>query len=418
MDAPSSHRDPPSSSRTDRANAADTSPEALAARAAEIMALEDRWQLATYTKIELVLVEGKGCWVTDVQGRRFLDLYGGHCVASVGHSHPRLVERIAQQAGRLLFYSNAVYSDVRAEAAEKVASLAPEGLRKVFFCNSGTEANETALKIARRHTGRRKIVAMHEGFHGRTLGSLGVTGLPGYHDPSWPVPVDDTVCVPYGDLAALDAVLDESVAAVILEPIPSMGGIRVASDAYFHGMRELCGERGALSIFDEVQTGFGRTGTHFFGDGIGLAPDLITSAKGAAGGMPAGVVFVREDIAARIGSGEHGTTFGGGPLACAALAATADILRDEHLAANAATMGAWLRDALTELPGVVAVQGRGLLLGIDLDREAKPVVSALQQAGILVGTSKPKHQMRLLPPLVLRQDEAQLFVDALDAILS
>ncbi|MCB9896820.1 MAG: aspartate aminotransferase family protein [Planctomycetes bacterium] len=382
------------------------------------MQREDHWQLATYSKIPLVLVEGRGCWVTDVQGRRFLDLYGGHCVASVGHCHPRLVQAVQDQAARLLFYSNAVYSDVRAEAAEKVASLAPEGLRRVFFCNSGSEANETALKIARRHTGRRRIVAMREGFHGRTLGSLAVTGLPGYLDPSWPVPTDDTTWVPYGDVEALDAALGDDVAAVLLEPIPSMGGVQVAAPGYFERLRESCGARGALLVFDEVQTGFGRTGTPFFGEGVGVVPDLITAAKGAAGGVPAGVVFVREDVAAGIGSGEQGTTFGGGPLACAALAATADILRDEGLCANAAAQGAWLTDELLRVPGVRAVHGRGLLLGVDLDRDAKPVIAALREAGILVGSSKPKAQMRLLPPLVLEREEAGLFVDALRAILT
>ncbi|HZJ71472.1 MAG TPA: aminotransferase class III-fold pyridoxal phosphate-dependent enzyme, partial [Planctomycetota bacterium] len=273
---------------------------------AAIIATEDAWQLPTYAKLPIALVRGEGSYVWDADGRRYLDMYGGHCVALAGHGHPRLVAAIREQAGRLLFYSNVVYSDVRALAAERVASLAPEGLRRVFFCNSGTEANETALKLARKSTGRKHVISMREGFHGRTLGSLGATGLGKYRDPAYPLPAEHAF-VPYGDLPALQAAFEAAprgadgqsgVAAVILEPIPSMGGIRVAPDSYFAAMRALCDQSGALLVFDEVQTGFGRTGTLFFGEGAGVRPDLIAGAKGAGGGVPAGVVFVREDLSA------------------------------------------------------------------------------------------------------------------------
>jgi acetylornithine aminotransferase/acetylornithine/N-succinyldiaminopimelate aminotransferase len=386
---------------------------------AGIMAVEDAFQLPTYAKLPLAFVRGQGSYVWDADGTRWLDLYGGHCVALAGHCHPRLVAAVQEQAGRLLFYSNVAYSDVRALAAERVANLAPRGLRRVFFCNSGTEANETALKIARKHTGRRKVVSMNEGFHGRTLGSLGATGMPGFVDPSYPVPTAEHVHVPYGDVAALTEVMDDDVAAVLVEPIPSMGGIRVADEIWFAALRAQCDLNGALLVFDEVQTGFGRTGTHFFGEQVGITPDLITGAKGVAGGFPAGVVFVREDIAATVKTGEQGTTFGGGPLASAAMATVASILVDEDLPGNAATVGAALTDRLLAMKGVVSVGGAGLLLGVNLDRPAKPVVAALREHGVLTGSCPgDANQLRLLPPLTLSLDECEPFLLALESVLS
>ena len=384
---------------------------------AEIRAEEDRWQVPTYAKPDLVLVEGRGCYVTDVEGRTYLDLYGGHAVALLGHSHPRLVEALRLQASRLLFYSNLVYNDVRAAAVARVAALAPEGLRKVFLCNSGSEANETALKIARKHTGRRRVVAMREGFHGRTLGSLSATGLEAYRDPAYPLAPDHDF-VPYGDVAAAQGAVRDDVAAVLLEPIPSMGGIRVADGAYFQGLRALCDRTGALLIFDEVQTGFGRTGRAFFGEHVGVTPDLITGAKGMAGGFPAGCVLVREDLAARIRPGEQGTTFGGGPLASAAIAAVAQAIVEEDLAARAERVGAILQLSLETLGGVERVDGLGLMLGVTLDRDAKPVIQGLRESGILVGGSSLPRQIRLLPPLVLTEDEAATVAPTLAAVLA
>ncbi len=389
-----------------------------AGSSAEVAAIEDRWQLPTYAKMPIALVRGEGSYVWDAEGRRYLDLYGGHCVALAGHCHPRLVSAIREQAGRLLFYSNVVYSDVRALAAERVAGLAPAGLQKVFFCNSGTEANETALKLARKHTGRKHVISMADGFHGRTLGSLGATGLSKYRDPLYPVPVEHTY-VPYGDLDALAATMDKDIAAVMLEAIPSMGGIRVASDNYYQGMRRLCDRHGALLIFDEVQSGFGRTGTLFFGEQVGVRPDLITGAKGVAGGVPAGVVFVREDIAARVQHGDQGTTFGGGPLASVAMATVADIIRDERLPQNAAATGAFLAEHAGAIRGVRSVTGRGLLLGINLDCPAKDVVTGLRGHGILAGTCEgDKNQIRLLPPLTLAPGELGPFFTALATLLA
>lgn len=390
----------------------------LPATNAAARAQEDLWQVPTYTKWPVALARGEGSYVFDVEGRRFLDLYGGHCVALAGHCHPRLVEALRIQAGRLLFYSNAIYSDVRALAVERLAGLAPEGLRRVFLCNSGSEANETALKIARKATGRMLVVSLSDGFHGRTLGALGATGLPKYRDPAYPIPVQHAF-VRYGDLASFTAAVGAGAAAVIFEPIPSMGGVRLADAAFFRGVRELCTRTGTLLIFDEVQTGFGRTGRTFFGENVGVTPDLITGAKGVGGGFPAGVVFVREDLAAKMKPGEQGTTFGGGPLACAAIAATAAIVREQDLPGNAARVGAALAARLSAVPGVLSVSGLGLLRGVNLDRPAKPVVDALFAHQILVGTCEADaRQIRLLPPLTLTLEEAQPFVDALTVLLA
>lgn len=379
--------------------------------------VEDHWQVATYAKWPIVLARGKGSWVEDVAGTRYLDLYGGHCVALPGHCHPRLVAAIQAQAERLVFYSNVLYVDVRALAVERLAALAPPGLARVFLCSTGTEANETAIKIARKHTKRRVIVSMQEGFHGRTLGSLGATGLPTYRDAAYPIPTEHRY-VPYGDEAALLAALDEDVAGVILEPIPSMGGIQVAPASWFQALRRRADAVGALVIFDEVQTGFGRTGTFFFGEQVGVTPDLITGAKGVAGGFPVGVTFVREDLAAHITKGEQGTTFGGGPLAAAAIAATARILTEEKLPANAERVGRVLRRELERVPGVVGTRGAGLLIGVDLDRPSAPVVRhLLEEHHILTGTSGDPKQMRLLPPLTLTEKEALLLVPALASVL-
>ena len=379
--------------------------------------VEDHWQVATYAKWPIVLARGKGSWVEDVAGTRYLDLYGGHCVALPGHCHPRLVAAIQAQAERLVFYSNVLYVDVRALAVERLAALAPPGLARVFLCSTGTEANETAIKIARKHTKRRVIVSMQEGFHGRTLGSLGATGLPTYRDPAYPIPTEHRY-VPHGDEAALLAALDEDVAGVILEPIPSMGGIQVAPASWFQALRRRADAVGALVIFDEVQTGFGRTGTFFFGEQVGVTPDLITGAKGVAGGFSVGVKFVREDLAAHITKGEQGTTFGGGPLAAAAIAATARILTEEKLPANAERVGRVLRRELERVPGVVGTRGAGLLIGVDLDRPSAPVVRhLLEEHHILTGTSGDPKQMRLLPPLTLTEKEALLLVPALASVL-
>lgn len=385
---------------------------------AEIRDVEARYAIPTYAQLPIAVVRGEGCHVTDADGRRWLDLYGGHAVALTGHCHPRIVAAIREQAGRLLFYSNVVANDVRARALEAVASIAPKGMSRVFLCNSGTEANEVAIKMARRTTGRREVLSMEGGFHGRTMGALSATAL-GHYLSDYAPGVPDHRFIPFGDLAAAEAAISARTAGVILEPIQSMGGMRTATGEYLRGLRALCDRHGAVLAFDEVQTGPGRTGAWWYGEHFGVRPDLITTAKGLGSGVPVGAVIARDEVAAKVKEGDQGTTFGGGPLVCAAVAATIAVLRDEGLVENAARGGAAIGDAVMAIPGVVGVRGRGLLLGVVLDRDAKDVVRALRDHGVLSGsTPGDAAVLRLLPPLVLGDAEIATFVRALTEVLA
>lgn len=383
----------------------------------EIMTLEEQYQLKTYAKMPLAITHGEGIFVYDAEGNRYYDFYGGHAVALTGHCHPRVVQAIQTQAARLLFYSNVVYNDMRALYSQKLAQAAPAGFEQAFFCNSGTEANETALKIARRFTGKRDVIAMAEGFHGRTIGSLSVTGLGNYRQQVRPL-LEGMHFAPFGDLDAVRAQCSDETAAIILEPIPSMAGIQVAEPAFYRGLRQLCDERGIVLIFDEVQTGFGRTGTLFAGEHWGVTPDLITAAKGIASGFPMGAVLVRKPIATTIGYSEQGTTFGGGPLACAAALATLEVILEEDLPARAAAMGAYLRQQTAEMPGLIAVRGLGLLLGLETALPAKAVQAGLFERGFLAGTSANPHVLRLMPPLTVEPAHIDALVTALGEVAS
>lgn len=383
----------------------------------DVRALEDAHGVTTYARLPVTLVRGEGAYVIDDQGGRWLDFYGGHAVALTGHCHPRVVAAIREQAGKLLFYSNLVYSNVRARAERDLAATAPAGLDRVFLCNSGSEANEALIKIARRATGRRKVVSMERGFHGRTMGALSATAL-GHYLADYAPGIADHEFVPFGDLTAAEESVDESTAAVLLEPIQSMGGMSSASDDYLQGLRTLCDRTGALLLFDEVQTGPARTGAWWYGDPAGVAPDLISTAKGLASGVPAGAVLVRDSVASTIRQGDHGTTFGGGMLACAAIEATLAVIRDEGLIENALTRGREIAEAVRGIDAVTGVRGRGLLLGIVLDRPAQPVVAALREHKVFTGTTPgDAHVLRLLPPLVISGDDVARFLTALETVL-
>jgi len=378
----------------------------------------DRTELAVYARLPFVPVRGEGCYLYDALGRRYLDFYGGHAVAITGHSHPKVAEAIAAQARRLLFYSSAVLSEARVEATELLLRHAPHAGSRVFHCVSGTEANEVALKIARKLTGRQKIISFQRSFHGRTLASLSASGLEKYRATAGPVLVPHHVRVPFGDEAALLKELDADTAGVICETIQSLAGIFLAPDGFYRRLAELTAQAGAVLIFDEIQTGLGRTGTYFFADGVGVKPDLITLAKGIASGIPAAAVIVAPHLARQIGSGDQGTTFGGGPVAMAAMKATLEVIEAEGLVENAKRMGALLLRRLTGLEGVRQVRGRGLLLGMELDRPASKVVNAMIERGVVGGTSSDPAVLRLLPPLTIGEAEVEEFVAALKAVLS
>lgn len=376
--------------------------------------LESRYQLETYKKLPLVLERGEGSYVFDETGRRFLDLYGGHAVSSTGHCHPKVVEAIQRQAGRLLFYSNVVYSDVRAQAAARLIRAAGDPYYQAFFVNSGAEANEAALRIARRATGRQKIVALAGGFHGRTLGAASVTGL-GHYRPKGENP--NVQFIEPGDLPAAEAAVDGATAALILEPIQSMAGVREPSPDTFRSIRELTRSKGALLIYDEVQTGAGRVGSYLYSGLHGVAADLVSLAKGIASGVPMGAVLTTREVAATVQSGDLGSTFGGGPLAAAALLATLEVFETEALGRRVTETSQWLKEKLRKIAGVEEVRGRGLLLGLRLVRPAAEVQKSLLEHQIITGTSDDPAVLRLLPPLVLTIEEAAPFIDALRASL-
>jgi len=377
----------------------------------EIRQKEEKYQLGTYRKLPIAVDRGEGVYVWDTEGRRYLDLYGGHAVAIVGHCHPKVVSAVKKQAERLLFYSNAVYSSVRARASEKIVEIAPPGIDRVFFCNSGAEANETALKIARRFTGKTRVVAMKNGFHGRTIGALSATGLGSYRSDFSPV-IEEFDFVEFGDIDELERAVTVDTAAVILEPVQSMAGVEIAGDEYYSALRRICSEKKVVLIFDEIQTGFGRTGEWFFGDRIGVYPDLITLAKGIGGGIPIGAVLIDESISKTIGYGEHGSTFGGGPVAASALLATISVIERENLVQNARTIGEFLRKELEDIEIVRAVKGRGLLLGVEIEGKASALRDYLLGRGIITGTAAKPEILRLLPPLVLSRHDTVVFLEA------
>lgn len=378
--------------------------------------LEEQYQVATYKKFPFVVERGEDVWVHTTEGERYLDLYGGHAVVATGHSHPRVVKAIADQASRLIFYSNLVYNDTRARAAKRLIEIALDPLTKVFFVNSGTEANENAMKIARMLTGRTRIISFEGSFHGRTPGSLSATGLPKYREGVAPL-LEGHVYAPFGDIEAIEQSIDEETAAVILEPIQSMGGVRMAPPEFFQALRELCDNAGAMLIYDEVQTGVGRTGEYFFAGQYDTMPDMVTLAKAIASGVPMGAVLMTDDIAGEIKTGDLGTTFGGGPLACAALEATLDVIRDEKLVENVRDSSEYLFTKLKEIPSVEAFGGMGYLVGIKFrGGAAKPFQQALLERKIITGLSDDPAVLRLLPPLTLRAREIDLFINELSAI--
>src|SRR5438067_5912216 len=385
----------------------------------EITALEERYQLATYKKMPIVAERGEGVWIYASNGDRYLDLYGGHAVAGTGHCHPHVVKAIREQTEKLLFYSNLVYSEARARAAQKLVSIAPSSLTKAFFCNSGTEANENAMRMARMATGRENIISFSGGFHGRTADAISATFLGKYREIGKPN-VPGHLRAEFADIESVRAVADDSVAAVMLEPIQSMAGVRMAEPSFYRQVRELCDERGIVLIYVEVQTGVVRTGEWSFAGGEPsdrVVPDIITLAKSLGSGIPVGACLVSEKIASHIKENDLGTTFGGGMVAMAAVTATLEAIENDRMLDNVREVESYLRACLKEVEQVVNVHGRGFLLGLEFADSAKKVHEALLEQKIITGTSSDAKVLRLLPPLCLQKDQIDLLVEALRTII-
>ena len=369
--------------------------------------------LQVYGQLPFVPSGASGCDLLTEDGQRILDYWGGHAVAALGHGHPNLVRSIREQGERMIFQSNAVALDVRATAAERLVSIAPTTLTRALFVNSGAEANENALKIAFTATGRKKILALTHGFHGRTAAAGAVTwnsDKSWYGFPNTPFEVD---FIPRDDVAAAEAMIDDSIAAVIFEPVQGVAGAFDLSADFVSALRDCTTNAGALLIADEVQCGMGRCGQYFAIEAYGVEPDLLTAAKGLGGGIPCGALLCSEDLSKAVGLGDLGSTFGGGPIAAAAIIAVIETINSENLLANAKKREAEIREHCITGP-VKSVQGMGLLLGLVCDKPAAEVRDALLKNEILTGTSADSSVLRLLPPLVLQSEHVTRLAFALD----
>jgi len=368
---------------------------------------------------ETVFVRGEGCWMVDSDGQRYLDLSSAQGVAMLGHCHPRVTAAIVHQAQTLALCPNYLYNDVRAAFAEALVGVLPTHLTHAFLCNSGAEAVDGALKFARLTTGRQRFVSTTKGFHGRTFGALSVTWEPKYRDGFGPLL--DTTHVPFNDAAAIEAAVTDDTAAVIVEIVQGESGVNLSTAAFIETAARVCRDRGALLIADEIQTGFGRTGRWFACEHVGVQPDLLCMAKGLGGGFPMGAVAYTAQVRAALSQGAHGSTFGGSPLACAAGLAAIGAYRDEQLIERSAVMGArmltGLRERLAGVPVVRDIRGLGLMIAVELRSKVAPVLKRLMVEHRVIALPAGPTILRLLPPLVLSDEEMALGIDAIAASL-
>ena len=361
-----------------------------------------------YPLFDIEIVKGKGCYTYDDKGNEYLDLYGGHAVISVGHSHPYYVNMLSDQLNKLAFYSNSVKNSLQEKVAEKLGSLSGYDDYSLFLINSGAEANENALKLASFHTGKRRVVAFKKAFHGRTSAAVRVTD-----NPSIVAPINDTLpvtFVPFNDIEAVKAEIGKNdVCAVIIEGIQGVGGIVVPDNSFLKALRDVCTQTDTILIFDEIQSGYGRSGKFFAHQYAGIRPDVITVAKGMGNGFPIGGVLISPMFKAVYGM--LGTTFGGNHLACAAAIAVLDIMKDENLVANAACVGKYLIDELKNFPRIKEVRGEGLMIGMEFDEPIKEIRRKLLfEQKVFTGVTGT-NVIRLLPPLCLTQQQAGIFLE-------
>ncbi len=382
-----------------------------------IIELENRFTSGAYAKRKIALVRGKGELVYDADGREYIDCISGHGSSNLGHCHPRVVEAVKQQAGLMLNCPETLCNDRRAELEEKLVSVAPKGLEKIFFTNSGTEAVEAALKLVRSATGKKQYVAMIGGFHGRTMGSLTLTWNRKFREPFEPL-IEGVERSRYGSVEALEKAVGDETAAVFLEPILGETGVRIPPEGYLKQVRELCTERGVLMVLDEIQTGFGRTGLMFECMREGVVPDVMCIAKSMAGGLPMGAVLMQGNLGFK--PKEHGSTFGGNPLVCSAASATIDALREEKLVERSASEGEYLLGELKKLEGVgkvSEVRGRGLMIAVEVADAPGKYINAAAERGLLTFPGG-ETAIRIYPPLVVQRSSSERIVEVMRAVFS
>jgi acetylornithine/N-succinyldiaminopimelate aminotransferase len=387
-----------------------------------IFDLDRQFVAQIYRRQPIVLTRGKGMYVWDLSGKKYLDFVGGIAVCALGHSPPAISRAISQQAKRLMHVSNLYFIQPQAELAELLSKIVPEGIKKFFFCNSGAEAVEGAFKLAIKHSQRRRIIAMQGSFHGRTAATVGATWKASYREPFDPLIPKIFDFVPFNDIPAIERAISDQTAAVIVEPIQGEGGINVPSDDYLPSLRRICDERGVILICDEIQTGMGRTGKWFACEHWGVSPDIITMAKALGGGFPIGSFGAREGVMASFSAGDHASTFGGNPLACAAAKAVIETMSRLKLPERAAKIGKYFKARLTELSEKHAcikdVRGLGLMLGVELDEKkiADQAVEKMREKGFLINCTAEK-VLRFVPPLIVKKGHIDRLIGALDQTL-
>ncbi len=386
----------------------------------EIIDLEEKLMANVFSKRERVLTRGKGALVWDIDGKEYIDCTGSYGVSIVGHCNPRVVEAVKKQVETLISCHASFYNDIRSELLKKIICIAPKGLNKVFLSNSGSESVECAIKLARKFSGKPEIIAMVGAFHGKTMGALSATWKKKYRGPFKPL-VPGFKHVPPDNLEMVKDAITEKTAAVLVEPIRGEGGVMVPSDDFLPGLREICDETGVMLIFDEVQTGFGRTGKVFACEHWGVVPDVLCLAKSVAGGLPMGATFAREDIMASFQRGEHSSTFSGNPLVCAAANAAIDVLVEEKLPERAASLGKYFMDKLEALGEkhriVREVRGLGLMIGIEMRFDVFNIILGCMDRGVLV-LDAGRNVLRFLPPLVIEREQVDRVVNILESVMA
>ncbi|MBR0057932.1 MAG: acetylornithine transaminase [Methanobrevibacter sp.] len=384
----------------------------------ELIEIEDNYFINTFTRQPIVLDHGEGVKVWDKDGNEYIDMFAGIAVNALGHNHPKLVKAIQDQAEKLIHVSSIYYNEPALIYAKKLIELT--SFDRIFYANSGAEANEGAIKLAVKYTGKSEVISTVESFHGRTIMTLAATGHEHYHEPFKAILPKGFINVPYNDIEAIKDAITENTAAIIVEPVQGEGGVNIPDIDYLKEISKICKENNIVFIVDEVQTGFGRCGTLFAHELFDVKPDIMTMAKGIGGGVPMGGILATEEVAGAFVPGDHGTTFGGGPLVCAAANATLDAIIDDDLLANSKEMGQYLKDELDKIKEnhdiIKEVRGCGLMVGIELTEPGAEYVDKLREKGFLINCTADK-VLRLVPPLIIKKEEIDQFVKALDETL-